>query len=499
MSYRMHSTSGDIPNVRPYNVRRVFWLPLALSAPLVVALLVGMLLLSWRSLERLEPIEKHLSHVARIQGVSSNIEQLLIKHLRGGQIDPPELLGLRAEIDTIARLEGAPRSEGANRLVAIAAHLEEAEDDPTAALLAALAEIRVTLDGLRHAPLLSQIQRDTRIEVALTALVLLVGPIFLAIALVAIQRRTRVPFRALEELLTRLAKRDYRPVPDAMLDGIDRIAHPAFRSYNELVARLRELEAEHCDRERTLEYEVRHATEALLAQSRELARAERLAAVGAVSAGLAHELRNPLAGIQMACIKLHRALEDTEHAGRLAAVNGELKRIGYLLTSQVDAARHLPEPLEQVAVERLVGELMTLLRYQIPAGIAIATQIPSDLRCLLPAAGLRQALLNLVLNAAQVLEGSGSISITAEPDGETLRVTVADSGPGFPEALLRAGIRPFATGREGGTGLGLAMVRRFVRDHDGELRLANQAPHGALVTLRLPCRSGGPAGGEQDG
>jgi C4-dicarboxylate-specific signal transduction histidine kinase len=72
--------------------------------------------------------------------------------------------------------------------------------------------------------------------------------------------------------------------------------------YNDLVYRLQELEAEHDDRERNLEQQVRQATGALLAQSRQLARSERLAAVGAISAGLAHELRNPLAGIQMACM-----------------------------------------------------------------------------------------------------------------------------------------------------------------------------------------------------
>jgi two-component system, NtrC family, sensor kinase len=73
---------------------------------------------------------------------------------------------------------------------------------------------------------------------------------------------------------------------------------------------------------------------------------------------------------------------------------------------------------------------------------------------------------------------------------------VTDTGPGFSAELLRAGIRPFATGRQGGTGLGLAMVRRFVRDHDGDLRIANQSPHGAVATLCLPCRAMDTTGGQ---
>ena len=66
-------------------------------------------------------------------------------------------------------------------------------------------------------------------------------------------------------------------------------------------------------------------------------------------------------------------------------------------------------------------------------------------------------------------------------------LAVEDEGPGFPEEMLRIGVRPFATGRVGGSGLGLAMVRRFTRDHDGDLQLANRESGGARVTLHLPC------------
>jgi signal transduction histidine kinase len=123
----------------------------------------------------------------------------------------------------------------------------------------------------------------------------------------------------------------------------------------------------------------------------------------------------------------------------------------------------------------------------VPAGILLEAQVPKDLVCLLPAAGLRQALLNLVLNAVQVLDEQGHVRVSAERRGERLEVSVSDDGPGFSEEMLAMGVRPFATGRSGGTGLGLAMVRRFTRDHNGELDLANQQPHGARVTLSLPC------------
>jgi len=496
MSSRYRDPLASSSTVNALTVRRIFWLPVWTSALLVLAVLIGMLLVSWRSLNRLQPIEAHLGHIERIETVALGMEQALLDGLQGATIPRARIQALRAEVERIAASEGALHPRTLPRLERIAARLGDPGASPRDMLVGALTGIRQVLDGERERQdqLLSQGNHDAWTEIRLAVLLLLAGPLLLVVSLVGVQRRVRQPLRALEELLVRLGDKDYRPVPETIIGDIDAVAQPAFRSYNELVSRLRELEAEHRDREQTLEQEVRHATEALLAQSRELGRAERLAAVGAVSAGLAHELRNPLAGIQIACSKLHRALGNSEHAARIKAVIDELKRINHLLTGQVDAARHSPEPLEVVSVDGLVAELLNLLRYQIPEGIGIDTHVPAQLRCLLPVAGLRQTLLNLVMNAVQAMPGQGRIRISAERDGGVLSVTVADTGPGFPQELLRAGIRPFATGRQGGTGLGLAMVRRFVRDHDGDLHLANQAPQGAVVTVRLPCPSAAPSG-----
>jgi signal transduction histidine kinase len=178
---------------------------------------------------------------------------------------------------------------------------------------------------------------------------------------------------------------------------------------------------------------------------------------------------------------------DKTQAARVGAVIAELKRLNGLLTEQVEAARHEPESLAPVRLAALVGDLLTLTRYQAPDGVVLQADVPEDLECLLPAAGLRQALLNLLLNAIQVLDGEGRITLAAQRRDWQLLLWVEDDGPGFPEEMLRAGVRPFATGRAGGTGLGLAMVRRFVRDHDGALELANQEPRGARVSLSLPC------------
>ena len=101
--------------------------------------------------------------------------------------------------------------------------------------------------------------------------------------------------------------------------------------------------------------------------------------------------------------------------------------------------------------------------------------------------------MNLILNAAVALNGqTGLIRIKARNEAHHLRIDVYDNGPGFSQDMLNYGIRPFRTSRQDGTGLGLAMVQRFVKDVGGKLKLSNLHPHGACVTVLLPkeCISG---------
>ena len=478
------------PSSSPLSMRRFFWLPLGLSGAVVLLALIGLVAMSWRSLDRLRPVQEHLSNITRIQDVAFSMEQTLLKGLRGSKITHEELDKLRRKVVEIGSLEGSVHPDTLRRLDYVARRIAQSDSNPVEVLFETFSEIRAVLANEReqHDSLLLGVTRSTRLEFRLAVALLVLLPLAGVVGLVILQRRAEQPLKDLQDLLDRLAGRDFRPVPEEILAQTTKLAWPAFDSYNSLVSRLQDLEAEHQDRERLLEQRVREATEALLAQSRELSRAERLAAVGAVSAGLAHELRNPLAGIQLACSRLQQKLGDDQQSARIAAVITELKRINRLLTEQVDAARHAPEPSVQTSIATIVNELLGLLRYQVPAEFVLQAEVEEDVQCVLPVAGLRQALLNLLLNAVQIQGDTGRVEVTAvREDGEVL-IYVRDDGPGFSEEVLRAGIRPFATGRAGGTGLGLAMVRRFVRDLDGDLTLENRSPHGAQVTLRLPCR-----------
>jgi len=482
------------------SVQRFFWLPLGISGVLVLLVLVGLVVMSWRSLDRLLPVQQHLADITRIQDVGLSMEAVLLKGLQGVPINREALDSLGQRVGALTALEGMTGPDTAQRLDQIATTIQATSSmtGNITTLFDSLAQIRSILSDERaqHDALLMEMADNARMELRLAVGLLLVLPVVGGLGLWLLQRRTEQPLKDLQGLLSNLSGRDFHTVPDAVLQQTTRLARPAFDSYNTLVNRLQELEAEHQDRERLLEQRVREATEALLEQSRELSRAERLAAVGAVSAGLTHELRNPLAGVLLACNKLQEKLANGDQSRRIDAVITELKRIDHLLTAQLDATHHAPEAAVPTRLARVVDDLLGLLRYQVSADFVLQSDVDPSLYCLLPVAGLRQALLNLVLNAVQIQGQRGRVGISGRLENGQVVLRVSDDGPGFPDTILRAGIRPFATGRTGGTGLGLAMVRRFVRDLDGDLKLENRSPGGARVILYLPYRPAPDAGVE---
>jgi two-component system NtrC family sensor kinase len=344
---------------------------------------------------------------------------------------------------------------------------------------------RITvLEGASKADLLASLQDQAVLQRNLE----LAAPLAIiaaAILLVPIMRRRIIgPLDAFGRQLGRLADGDFKPAP---VDHIDPFLLPLHRQLNALIDRLTALEAAHEARAASLEAEVRAATRTLLEQQRSLARAERLAATGELAASVAHELRNPLAGIQMTLANLRAELSDPDLAARLDLVLNEVTRLNRLLTQLLDTARHEPELARPLAIATLLDELVALMRCQIPPAVRLESRVPRDLTCRLPPDRLRQALLNLVLNASAALGAAGgTITVDAQASDGRIRITVSDDGPGFPDDVLRTGIRPFLSTRARGTGLGLAVVRRFARDLGGDLQLDNRQPHGAIVTIDLP-------------
>ncbi|MDD5388646.1 MAG: ATP-binding protein [Gallionellaceae bacterium] len=473
---------------RPTPLLRSIALPVVVTAGLLLLALAGMLLITSRSLTRMTPLQEHL---VVIQGMHDQMLAMQRVALRGLDEATPVradiLLDLQKSLIQMARAPGLLTASGRQGLGAAVDLLDDAEPSPRERLQRGLTLLQAALveENRAHASLLAAIQAQARLEKRLAAASLILIPLAAALVLFLLRRRFLLPLDNINTLLSRLGDGNYAP---ARVVSVDPVLEPLIDNYNHMVTRLARLEAEQQARQASLEAEVRAVTRELLAHNRSLAQADRLAAVGEMAAGLAHELRNPLAGIQLALANLRHELVDEDARSRLDLVGAELRRVTDLMNGLLDQARLVPEVVVAVDLARTVAEVLALARYQVPPGVVFEQDIPDAVRCWLPENQLRQALLNLALNAAQVMENGGTARVSAHIDAGGLAISVSDQGPGFPETLLRGGARPFASTRPGGTGLGLASVRRLALDLGGTLQLDNLAPHGARVTLRLPCR-----------
>ena len=228
--------------------------------------------------------------------------------------------------------------------------------------------------------------------------------------------------------------------------------------------------------------------------SDQLLRREKLAAVGQLVSGVAHELNNPLAGI-LAFSQLLMATAHPDQAVRdaVGSINKEAKRAAKIISNLLLFARQRPPERTLTDVNQVVLDALELRRYALRTHqIDLHTDLDPDLpHVLADGSQLQQVILNLVTNAEHALrehEGAKRLTITTRKAGDLLRVTVSDSGPGVPHDLQDRIFNPFFTTKKvgEGTGLGLSISDGIVREHGGHLRLASPPGEGAVFVLELP-------------
>lgn len=464
--------------------------PVWVSGVIIFVMLIGAIALltntAWRNLQRLQPIHAHLVYMNQLQEIELELQQFLV--IPSDQVEQrldSDIHHLKARVQKLIQIDGALSDNTFAQLKHLITSIESLNVLSAKNVPSLINDLHAIIrdEASAHDVLLRSVDHDTRFELQMATALGLSVPLVAIMLVFFLRRRILSPLQNLGDLMKQLAEQDYRSVP---VSDVDQMLLPLFNNYNHMVNRLAELEREHNVRHMTLEEEVRAATKTLMVQQKNLSRAERLSAVGEVTAGLAHELRNPLAGMQITLENLQSDLSNTEQGQRLNLVINELKRVTNLLNNALNVSRQSPEPLAMVNVRDVVTEFCALLRYQIPEIIELANNLPEEMFYRLPEGNFRQALLNLALNAAQAIgDKPGKIAIHGEKIQSKLLLTVCDTGPGFPEELVKGGVRSFASWREDGTGLGLSMVRRFARDLGGDLRLSNPSNGGACATIEL--------------
>jgi signal transduction histidine kinase len=165
----------------------------------------------------------------------------------------------------------------------------------------------------------------------------------------------------------------------------------------------------------------------------------------------------------------------------------ESARLNSIITTFLEYARPAPPVKRRVNVADLLDEVLTLVEHRdLPPGLKIVREFPSDLSWPVDGQQIRQALWNLCLNAVEAMPAGGELTVEAGVHEGHLRITVSDTGEGIPPTDLPHVLEPFFSTKPGGSGLGLAMVHRIAQDHGGDVSVESTRGRGTRVVLRFP-------------
>lgn len=253
-----------------------------------------------------------------------------------------------------------------------------------------------------------------------------------------------------------------------------------------------------------------HMLRELELRQKHLVRAEKLASMGTMLSGVAHELNNPLSNISTSCQILLEEWDSADAAGRkdlLAQIDGQCERARGIVRALLDFARSRDFRRERVPLRPLMEETLAFVRGEMPVRAEVVCAIAGDIAVAGDSRRLQQAFLNLIKNAVQAVADGGRVSITAVPvrvddeaaraqppfagcdlEGEVVDVAITDDGPGIAAETLPRIFDPFFTTKAVGKGMGLGLfvTHEIIEEHDGCIAVTSGGTGGTTFHIRLP-------------
>ena len=274
---------------------------------------------------------------------------------------------------------------------------------------------------------------------------------------------------------------------DVLLTAVARAAEK-----KRLTDEKRRLEEEIKSYAEELETRVAERTAELVETHQRLVHQERIAALGRAAAQVAHEVKNPLAGLLLYSLHLQSKAEkfsesEASLVNKIAdTINQLIRRVEQIL----GFARPLSLSPRPGDLNRIVNDVLELLRPQLTANKVEVRMSPDRNRAtvMLDEASMNGALLNLILNAVEAMTKGGTLSITTEAIDETLRLEITDTGRGISEEEAKNIFEPFYTTKEQGLGLGMPYAKKIIEQHGGLISLRSQPGEGTTIYVTLPAQ-----------
>ena len=228
-------------------------------------------------------------------------------------------------------------------------------------------------------------------------------------------------------------------------------------------------------------------------RNKELVQAQKLASLGRLTSGVAHELNNPLNNISTSVQILIEELEDDDFEYKkelLIAAEKEVERSKEIVKSLLEFARERSHTLKQVYFKDLVDNAIKRVKSQVPENVTLKVEVPDDIQATVGPLGIERVLINLIVNAVQAMKNGGEVTVKAckQESDSGFCFQVIDTGEGIPKDIIPKIFDPFFTTKEvgKGTGLGLSIIYGIVEQHGGKIKVSSEVGKGTTVICFLP-------------